>query len=239
MRIKRLCVILLISIAVLICLGICYKIGSPSKEVGKDVTFEMADNWEDEFYIEEISDEVFQKMQGASYKENCTIPIESLRYVHILHCDFNNESREGELVCNEAVAQDLLEIFKEWYKSGYQIEKVRLVDEYGAVDEDSMADNNSSAFNYRTISYTDIISAHGMGVAVDINPLYNPYVKEVDGRTSVEPANGAPYVDRTQDIPHKIDHDDLCYKLFVQHGFQWGGDWTDSKDYQHFEKTID
>ncbi|MBR1572351.1 MAG: M15 family metallopeptidase [Lachnospiraceae bacterium] len=239
MKIKRLCAILLISVAVLICLGIYYKIGCPSEEVGKNGAFKMADNWEEQFYISEIDDELFHKMQGASFKEDCTVSRESLRYVHILHCDFNNDTSEGELVCNQAIAQDLLEIFMELYKSGYQIEKVRLVDEYGAVDEDSMADNNSSAFNYRTISYSDIISAHGMGVAVDINPLYNPYVKEVNGRTSVEPANGEAYVDRTQDFSHKIDHDDLCYKLFVQYGFQWGGDWTDSKDYQHFEKTID
>lgn len=44
------------------------------------------------------------------------------------------------------------------------------------------------------------------------------------------------YVDRSKDFLHKIDHDDLCYKLFMEHGFEWGGDWKHSKDYQHFEK---
>jgi len=53
---------------------------------------------------------------------------------------------------------------------------------------------------------------------------------------SIEPANAADYVDRSKDFSHKIDHDDLCYKLFTEHGFEWGGDWTHSKDYQHFEK---
>ena len=65
---------------------------------------------------------------------------------------------------------------------------------------------------------------------------YNPYVKTVDGELSIEPANAADYVDRSRDFSHKIDHDDLCYKLFTEHGFEWGGDWTHSKDYQHFEK---
>ena len=75
-----------------------------------------------------------------------------------------------------------------------------------------------------------------MGMAVDINTLYNPYVKTVDGEQSIEPANAADYVDRSKDFLHKIDHDDLCYKLFMEHGFEWGGDWKHSKDYQHFEK---
>ena len=75
-----------------------------------------------------------------------------------------------------------------------------------------------------------------MGMAVDINTLYNPYVKTVNGKLSIEPANAEAYVDRSGDFPHKIDHNDLCYKLFTRYGFTWGGDWTHSKDYQHFEK---
>jgi len=54
-------------------------------------------------------------------------------------------------------------------------------------------------------------------------------------RTIVEPITGEPYLDREADFPCKIDHDDLCYRLFIEHGFEWGGDWEDRKDYQHFE----
>ena len=184
----------------------------------------------------EIPDDIFEKMQGKSYKVDCTLPRENLRYIHVLHVGFDNQVHEGELVVNKDIADDVLEIFKELYESGYQIEKVRLVDEYDADDESSMSDNNSSAFNFRFISHTTKISKHGMGMAVDINTLYNPYVKTVDGELSIEPANAADYVDRSRDFSHKIDHDDLCYKLFTEHGFEWGGDWTHSKDYQHFEK---
>lgn len=147
-------------------------------------------------------------MQGKSYKADCTLPRENLRYIHVLHVGFDNQVHEGELVVNKDIADD----------------------------EASMSDNNSSAFNFRFISHTTKISKHGMGMAVDINTLYNPYVKTVDGELSIEPANAADYVDRSNDFSHKIDHDDLCYKLFTEHGFEWGGDWTHSKDYQHFEK---
>ena len=84
-------------------------------------------------------------MQGKSYKADCTLPRENLRYIHVLHVGFDNQVHEGELVVNKDIADDVLEIFKELYESGYQIEKVRLVDEYDADDESSMSDNNSSA----------------------------------------------------------------------------------------------
>lgn len=191
-----------------------------------------------EFYIKPIPDGIFEKMQGKSYKENCTVPREELRYLHILHVGFDNNTHEGELIVNKRIAEDVLDIFKELYKAGYQIEKVRLIDEYNAQDELSMRDNNSSAFNFRFISYSTTLSKHAMGLAVDINTLYNPYIKQVDGRLNIEPANAVNYVDRNRQFPHKIDHDDLCYKLFTKHGFEWGGDWEDSKDYQHFEIKL-
>ena len=195
-------------------------------------------SYADDFYISEIPDDIFAKMQGKSYKEDCTVPREDLRYVHVRHMGFDGEAKDGELVVNKAIADDVLAIFEELYKADYPIEKVRLVDEYDADDEASMRDNNSSAFNFRFISHTTRISRHGLGMAVDINTRYNPYVKTVDGKLSIEPANGADYVDRSKDFPHKIDHEDLCYKLFKEHGFTWGGDWTHSKDYQHFERDY-
>lgn len=195
-------------------------------------------SYADDFYISEIPDDIFAKMQGKSYKEDCTVPREDLRYVHVRHMGFDGEAKDGELVVNKAIADDVLAIFEELYKADYPIEKVRLVDEYDADDEASMSDNNSSAFNFRFISHTTRISKHGLGMAVDINTRYNPYVKTVDGKLSIEPANGADYVDRSKDFPHKIDHEDLCYKLFTEHGFTWGGDWTHSKDYQHFERDY-
>ena len=201
-----------------------------------DILNPTYENNKEQFFISEIPDDIFEKMQGKSYKADCTLPRENLRYIHVLHVGFDNQVHEGELVVNKDIADDVLEIFKELYESGYQIEKVRLVDEYNADDEASMSDNNSSAFNFRFISHTTKISKHGMGMAVDINTLYNPYVKTVDGELSIEPANAADYVDRSKDFSHKIDHDDLCYKLFTEHGFEWGGDWMHSKDYQHFEK---
>ena len=187
------------------------------------------------FYSSPITDDIWKRIYGKSYKENCPLPVEDLRYLHLLHKDLNGKTKEGEMVCNAHIADTLLEIFRELYAAGYRIEKIRLVDEYGADDETSMRDNNSSCFNFRFISGTKKISKHGLGLAVDINTLYNPYVKEKDGKIIVEPATATEYIDRTKDFPCKITRDDLCFKLFTEHGFEWGGDWKTVKDYQHFE----
>ncbi|MBR4195538.1 MAG: M15 family metallopeptidase [Synergistaceae bacterium] len=190
---------------------------------------------EDGFTISPIDPATFARMKGKSYKDNCPIPLEDLRYLRVLHKDLNGQTHEGELVCNVYIASDVLEIFRGLYEAGYPVEKVRLVDEYNADDETSMRDNNSSSFNFRFISHTTRISKHGLGLAVDINTLYNPYVKTVNGKLIIEPATAGEYTDRSKSFPYKIERGDLCYKLFTGRGFEWGGEWKTVKDYQHFE----
>ena len=191
------------------------------------------------FCIGEIDDALLDRIWGKSYKEYCTVPREDLRYLRVLHKDLEGNTKEGELICNAYIAEDLLDIFRALYENGYPIEKIRLVDEYDADDLRSMADNNSSSFNFRRISHSAHLSKHSYGLAVDINPLYNPYVKWVDGKRVLEPDNAEPYLDREGDYPYKITRDDLCCRLFFEHGFTWGGDWKNSKDYQHFELPSD
>ena len=196
---------------------------------------ESAMKIEEIFYITPITDEIFARIEGKSFKADCTLPREDLRYLHVLHKDLEGKTHEGEMIVNYHIAEDVLDILKQLYEADYPIEKIRLVDEYDADDERSMADNNSSSFNFRFISHTTKVSKHGLGLAVDINTLYNPYIKTVDGRVNLEPANASPYVDRTKEFPYKIDEQDLCYQLFCEKGFEWGGSWTRAKDYQHFE----
>ena len=188
------------------------------------------------FIQQEISDSLFARIRGKSYKENCTTPRSDLRYLRVLHYNKEGEVLEGELICHKTIANDLLEIFRELYQAKYPIERMVLVDEYDANDEASMRANNSSAFNFRYVSGTRTLSRHSRGMAIDINPLYNPYVRQRGGRTLVEPSNAQPYADRLKDFPYKIVKGDLCYRLFRKYGFTWGGDWKNSKDYQHFEK---
>ena len=198
------------------------------------------------FYYEPISDNLRRYMTGISFPAPDDSPeaaepeitFQELMYVHILHYDFEGDSAEGELICNAAIAQDLTEIFQELYRNEYRLEKVLLIEAYDGDDTASMEDNNTSCFNYRPVEESDRLSKHAYGLAIDINPLYNPYITYAqDGTEEVSPPSALPYADRSARFPYKIDEDDLCYKLFTSHGFIWGGNWNSVKDYQHFQKT--
>lgn len=191
------------------------------------------------FYGEEIRPEgsVYSRINGCSYRENSNIALSQLRYLRVLHVGFDGRTHVGEMIVNEEIAGDVLEILEELYKAGYPIERMQLVDDYQADDNASMAANNSSAFNYRYIANTTRLSNHSWGRAVDMNPFYNPYLYTSGGQLHVEPQGAEAYADRNGDCPYLIDHEDLCYRLFTERGFEWGGDWNSRKDYQHFEKN--
>lgn len=191
------------------------------------------------FHSDPIPDSIFCFIEGKSFQPGCTTPRESLRYLRCLHYDLDGKARVGEMIANMLIADDLIEIFRELFVHHYPIEKMRLVDNWDADDERAMRDNNSSAFNFRFVSHTKKVSKHGVGMAVDINPLYNPYYKRLaDGREIIEPATGKAYLERAKVFPYKITKGDLCHKLFIQHGFTWGGEWRSCKDYQHFERRL-
>ena len=190
-----------------------------------------------EFSAQPIPDSVFLRMQGRSWPEGCAVRRADLRYLRLSHFDAEKNEHVGEMVCNKVIANDLLEIFRELYRQKYPIQRIRLIDDYEAEDEWSMRDNNTSCFCYRKVSGTTKLSKHATGMAVDVNTLYNPYVRTgKNGRRIVEPATAVKYVDRSKSFPYKIVKGDLLYRLFIRHGFKWGGSWRTVKDWQHFEK---
>ena len=188
------------------------------------------------FKQELISDAVFARMKGKSYPPEAEKHIKrtDLRYLRLLHKDINKQIWTGEMVCHKDIAQTLVDTFRTLYDNNYPIERMVLIDNYNANDEASMKANNTSCFCFRKIKGQNTLSKHCYGKAVDINPLYNPYVKG----SLIQPLDGKVYIDRTKQFKYKIKGDlsDLCYKLFMNAGFKWGGSWTSLKDYQHFEK---
>ena len=101
-------------------------------------------------------------------------------------------------------------------------------------NEKSMEDNNSSSFCYRKIVNTNKLSKHALGLAIDINPLYNPYVV----KNKISPVSASVNKNRSQENNKYIKKGDVIYNAFTKRGWTWGGDWKDKKDYQHFEKDL-
>lgn len=221
--------------------------GKPSSQAGAPVSGEKASPdqvlYKDGFSYEPLSEEIILRIAGLSYPRDSitnpakdVIPLQDLRYVKIRYVDFDGKAQNGELICNQKIAQDLVEIFSELYDRQYPLASVRLVDDFGGDDLASMEADNTSCFNFREVTSSGggrhKLSLHAYGLAVDLNPLYNPYVK----KGKILPQSAKPYANRKNANPYRIDHEDLAYQLFTSHGFTWGGDWKSLKDYQHFEK---
>lgn len=151
----------------------------------------------------------------------------SVTLVAVPFVSFSGEVCEGQLVVHKEVADEVREIFKKLSDMRFPIERMVPVVAYQWDDDASMAANNSSAFNYRIIYGTDRLSNHAYGRAIDINPIQNPYVRS-DG-TAVP--SGARY-----DLAQPGTVTDEVVGIFKSHGWTWGGEWSDRKDWQHFEK---
>lgn len=192
----------------------------------------------------EEGDSVYNRIIGQSYYSNDNIGLSDLRYLKLLHVNFNDEYQVGELIVNKSVAGEVLEIFEILCAEGYQIYSMYLIDDFWAGDGDSsdwysIDANNTSAFCYRTATGSGNLSKHALGRAIDINPQQNPYVTyNSDGSPKYSHDNASDYVSgRSSDTAHVITHDDRAYELFTSYGWTWGGDWSSPKDYQHFQKS--
>ncbi|WP_425447021.1 M15 family metallopeptidase [Dethiothermospora halolimnae] len=190
---------------------------------------------EESFRCGPLPKRIIKKVKEVSWKENDKIQLNDLYYVEVLHWGFDYKVHRGELIVHRKVAEEVMEIFKKLYDKKFEIEKIRLISEYNANDNLSMADNNTSAFCYREITgKKGMISKHGYGIAIDINPLINPYVKG----DVILPKEGKKYIQRDKKVKGLITKDSIVYKLFKEKGWTWGGEWKTLKDYQHFQKNI-
>ncbi len=186
------------------------------------------------FTAEKIPEAYKEAMTGVSWKKGCPVPFEKLRRVKVGYVGFDGRAMQGELVVHQEVSEDVLAIFKELYAAGYPIKTVALVDSYKGDDTLSMDADNTSAFNYRPVIGSKTLSKHSYGIAIDINPIENPYIK---GKV-LSPLAGKAYADRSKSLPGMITPGDPCYQAFATRGWIWGGNWKTLKDYQHFEKPL-
>lgn len=195
-------------------------------------------------YEIEEGDSIYERINGKSYVSNSNIGLSDLRYLKMLHINFDGDYQVGEMIVNKSVAGEVLEIFEILCAEGYQIHSMYLIDNYWAGDGDSsdwysIDDNNTSCFCYRTATGSGNLSKHALGKAIDINPQQNPYVTyNSDGSPKYSHDNASNYVsNRSSDTAHVITTNDRAYELFTSRGWTWGGSWSSPKDYQHFQKS--
>lgn len=169
----------------------------------------------------------------ASWRPGCPLDVANLRAVDVSFWGYDGRVRTGRLIVAASLADQMVAIMRDLYDARFPIERIEPVDAYGGDDDQSMAANNTSAFNCRPVIGGSAWSEHSYGRAIDVNPLVNPYVRG----STVLPPGGAPYTDRDLDAPGMIHGGDEVVDAFAARGWKWGGYWSSPKDYQHFSTT--
>jgi hypothetical protein len=201
--------------------------------------------------VHAIPAEMRTTMIGCSWKPECPVALDDLRYLTIPYYGYDGKNHEGVLIVHAVIADETLDIFAELFQARFPIERMTPIDDYAADDEQSMSANNTSAFCFRAnTSNPLLVSNHGYGLAIDINPLVNPYYRrdhDAAGKltkTVIAPAGGAAFLDRSLIYKGAITDapDNACYQAFAKRGYQWGGQFKDYDakprfDWQHFEKS--
>ena len=111
-------------------------------------------------------------------------------------------------------------------------------------NNDNSATPDTSALDLwqagKTVTTETVTAYGGIDKCFAAEPIPDGVWQRMQGKTFKE----NPYIGRDDlrhiralhwDYDNQIDHEDLCFRLFTEAGFEWGGDWTTRKDYQHFE----
>jgi hypothetical protein len=169
-------------------------------------------------------------LRVGSWRPGCPVPISRLRLLHLTYWGVDRRSHEGHLVVAQGQATSVVRVFRALFGRRFPIRSMRLIEDFGADDHRSMAADNTSAFNGRYVSGTHLWSMHAYGIAIDVDPVENPYVSG----SHVSPLQGRPYADRSLRRPGMIHAGDAVVRAFAAVGWRWGGSWRLARDYQHF-----
>lgn len=174
------------------------------------------------------------EMRGSSWHTGCPVGLGHLRYLRISYWGFDRRPHLGEMVVNRTAVADLRTAFGTLFAHRLPIRQMRLVDHYGGNDYASIQADNTSAFNCRNVTGGSSWSEHAYGLAIDINPIENPYVS-TDGTTAH--AASKPYLNRSDVRRGMAVAGGTLVRAFDAIGWGWGGRWPLPTDYQHFSEN--
>jgi hypothetical protein len=170
-----------------------------------------------------------------SWHRGCPVAPAGLRRLRVSYWGFDRRPHSGAVIVNARAVAPLTRVFARLYAARFPLRRMRPIDAYGGSDERSLAADNTAAFNcrYAVATGPKRWSVHAYGLAVDVNPVENPYV--LDGR--VHPRAGRAYLDRSRARRGMAVRGGLLVRAFAAEGWAWGGRWSGSPDYQHFSAT--
>jgi hypothetical protein len=188
--------------------------------------------------IQPLPERLQREMRGETWTAGCPAPLLDLALLRFNYWGFDGDLKRGPMVVNRSVASDVLGVFEALFEARFPIRHVALAKRFRPNADPDSRGSVTASFNCRPVVTADgpgdTFSQHSYGLAVDINSLQNPYVRE-DGY--VRNRSAEPYVDRSQDLPGMIHPGDVVVRAFTAIGWTWGGAWSGDKDYMHFSLT--
>jgi hypothetical protein len=182
------------------------------------------------FEIKEIPENIRNSMTSKGiWSNDCPVPMSRLKLLELSHYNFAKNIKLGQMIVLDKVAESVTSIFQELFTLQFPIQNMELIDKYNGDDYLSMDANNSSCFNFRKIDGSELLSMHSYGLAIDINPVQNPYIQP----SGIYPSIGKDFLDRADIRAGMVES---IVDIFYKHGFTvWGGNWTTPIDYHHFQ----
>ena len=174
-----------------------------------------------------------EPLARSTWHEGCPVHRDDLRYIQVTFWGFDERPHLGEMILHKDVAFDIVQVFRLIYEDRFPIEEMRVITT-ADLDADPTGDGNISAsFVCRAVTGGSKFSQHAYGLAIDINPFHNPYIKG----ERLLPELATAYIDRTQELDGMMSSDSVPVQAFLELGWGWGGNWNSLKDYQHFSQN--
>jgi hypothetical protein len=166
----------------------------------------------------------------SSWQPACPVGLNQLRYVTVSFWGFDDRPHTGELIVNAGVADAMTGIFRQLFEARFPIEEMRVI-RAEEIDAHPTGDGNTTtSFVCRPAVGSGSWSRHAYGLAIDINPFHNPYIKG----DLVLPELASAYIDRSGDRVGVIREGDVVTQAFDAMGWAWGGRWNTLDDFMHF-----
>lgn len=171
----------------------------------------------------------------STWQPSCPVAASDLRYLTMSFWGFDNRAHTGEMIVNARVADAVTRVFGHLYDDRFPLEEMRVVPAAELTAAPTGDGNNTSAFVCRSAVGQTRWSAHAYGLAIDVNPFCNPYMRG----NLVLPELASSYMDRSDVRPGMILPGDVVVRSFAAIGWTWGAEWETPKDIQHFSATGD
>lgn len=169
----------------------------------------------------------------STWSPACPVAASQLSWVRLTFWGFDGARHAGELLVNSAVADDVVTVFRRLYAAHFPLEQMHITTKAELDAKPTGDGDNTGAFACRPAIGSTTYSQHAYGLAIDVDPFQNPYVKG----GLVLPELASAYLDRSRQAPGVIHPGDVVTRAFAAIGWGWGGDWHSLKDYEHFSQN--